>query len=95
MDARAAGMTHIFDDALVGQPAAELQRAAQQASQLTEQDYGTPVDDMFIEQGSDIPATRFIACRTAPSKSPALPPQCWTIFHADYDPLGAIPRQSV
>ncbi len=38
-------------------------RAMQQATQITEPDYGTLLDDMFIEQGSDIPAARFIAPR--------------------------------
>ena len=38
-------------------------RAMQQASQITEPDYGTLLDDMFIPEGSDIPATRFIAPR--------------------------------
>ncbi len=38
-------------------------RAMQQASQIDEPDYGTLLDDMFIEQGSDIPANRFIAPR--------------------------------
>ncbi len=38
-------------------------RAMQQASQITEPDYGTLLDDMFIAQGSDIAATRFIAPR--------------------------------
>ena len=30
-------------------------RAMQQASQITEPDYGTLLDDMFFEQGGDIP----------------------------------------
>ncbi len=38
-------------------------RAMQQASQITEPDYGTLFDDMFFEQGGDIPFTRFIAPR--------------------------------
>ena len=37
-------------------------RAMQQASQITEPDYGTLLDDMFFEQG-DIPMTRFIKPR--------------------------------
>lgn len=37
-------------------------RAMQQASQITEPDYGTLLDDMFFEPG-DIPADRFIAPR--------------------------------
>jgi 2-oxo-hept-3-ene-1,7-dioate hydratase len=37
-------------------------RAMQQASQITEPDYGTLLDDMFFEQG-DIPFERFIAPR--------------------------------
>jgi 2-oxo-hept-3-ene-1,7-dioate hydratase len=38
-------------------------RAMQQASQISEPDYGTLLDDMFIAEGSDIPAARFIAPR--------------------------------
>ena len=38
-------------------------RAMQQSSQITEPDYGTLLDDMFFEQGSDIPFARFIAPR--------------------------------
>ena len=38
-------------------------RAMQQASQITEPDYGTLLDDMFIPEGSDIAASRFIAPR--------------------------------
>jgi 2-oxo-hept-3-ene-1,7-dioate hydratase len=38
-------------------------RAMQQASQITEPDYAPLMDDMFFEQGSDIPITRFIAPR--------------------------------
>ncbi|WP_208510489.1 2-oxo-hept-4-ene-1,7-dioate hydratase [Variovorax paradoxus] len=38
-------------------------RAMQQASQITEPDYGTLLDDMFFEQGGDIPFERFIAPR--------------------------------
>jgi len=38
-------------------------RAMQQASQITEPDYAPLMDDMFFEQGSDIPAARFIAPR--------------------------------
>jgi 2-oxo-hept-3-ene-1,7-dioate hydratase len=38
-------------------------RAMQQASQITEPDYGTLLDDMFFDQGGDIPFTRFIAPR--------------------------------
>ncbi len=38
-------------------------RAMQQASQITEPDYGTLLDDMFIAEGGDIPAERFIAPR--------------------------------
>ncbi|HYF19360.1 MAG TPA: 2-oxo-hepta-3-ene-1,7-dioic acid hydratase, partial [Ramlibacter sp.] len=37
-------------------------RAMQQASQITEPDYGTLLDDMFFEPG-DIPTGRFIAPR--------------------------------
>ena len=38
-------------------------RAMQQASQITEPDYGTLLDDMFIDEGTDIPLQRFIAPR--------------------------------
>ncbi len=38
-------------------------RAMQISSQITEPDYGTLLDDMFIPEGSDIPASRFIAPR--------------------------------
>lgn len=38
-------------------------RAMQVSSQITEPDYGTLLDDMFIPEGSDIPVTRFIAPR--------------------------------
>ncbi len=38
-------------------------RAMQQASQIAGPDYGTLLDSMFIPEGSDIPATRFIAPR--------------------------------
>ena len=38
-------------------------RAMQQASQITEPDYAPLMDDMFFEQGSDMPAARFIAPR--------------------------------
>jgi 2-oxo-hept-3-ene-1,7-dioate hydratase len=38
-------------------------RAMQISSQITEPDYGTLLDSMFIAQGTDIPASRFIAPR--------------------------------
>jgi 2-oxo-hept-3-ene-1,7-dioate hydratase len=38
-------------------------RAMQQASQITEPDYAPLMDDMFFEQGSDLPFDRFIAPR--------------------------------
>ncbi len=38
-------------------------RAMQMASQITEPDFAPLMDDMFFEQGSDIPFTRFIAPR--------------------------------
>jgi 2-oxo-hept-3-ene-1,7-dioate hydratase len=38
-------------------------RAMQLSSQITEPDYGTLLDDMFFEQGGDIPFTRFISPR--------------------------------
>ena len=38
-------------------------RAMQQASQITEPDYGTLLDDMFFPESSDVPFLRFIAPR--------------------------------
>ncbi len=38
-------------------------RAMQQASQISEPDYAPLMDDMFFEQGTDIPISRFIAPR--------------------------------
>ena len=38
-------------------------RAMQQASQITEPDYAPLMDDMFFEQGGEIPVARFIAPR--------------------------------
>lgn len=38
-------------------------RAMQLSSQITEPDYAPLMDDMFFEQGGDIPVTRFIAPR--------------------------------
>ena len=38
-------------------------RAMQQASQITEPDYGTLLDDMFFAEGGDIPMSRFISPR--------------------------------
>lgn len=38
-------------------------RAMQQASQITEPDFAPLMDDMFFDNGSDIPADRFIAPR--------------------------------
>ena len=38
-------------------------RAMQQASQIAEPDYGTLLDDMFFQQGGDIPMSRFITPR--------------------------------
>jgi 2-oxo-hept-3-ene-1,7-dioate hydratase len=38
-------------------------RAMQQSSQITEPDFAPLLDDMFFEQGSDIPFARFIAPR--------------------------------
>lgn len=38
-------------------------RAMQVSSQINEPDYGTLLDSMFFEQGSDIPVSRFIAPR--------------------------------
>ena len=36
-------------------------RAMQQASQITEPDYAPLMDDMFFENGADVPYARFIA----------------------------------
>jgi len=38
-------------------------RAMQQSSQIDEPDYGALLDDMFFDDGSDIPAARFIVPR--------------------------------
>jgi len=38
-------------------------RAMQIASQITEPDYGTLLDDMFVAEGGDVPASRFILPR--------------------------------
>jgi len=38
-------------------------RAMQQASQISEPDYGTLLDDMFFAEGSDVPLARFIVPR--------------------------------
>ena len=38
-------------------------RAMQQASQITEPDYAPLMDDMFFENGADVPSARFIAPR--------------------------------
>ncbi|MNZ40577.1 2-hydroxyhexa-2,4-dienoate hydratase [compost metagenome] len=38
-------------------------RAMQISSQINEPDFGTLLDDMFFQQGSDIPVSRFIAPR--------------------------------
>jgi 2-oxo-hept-3-ene-1,7-dioate hydratase len=38
-------------------------RAMQIASQITEPDYGTLLDDMFVAEGGDVPAARFILPR--------------------------------
>ena len=38
-------------------------RAMQMASQITEPDYAPLMDDMFFDNGTDIPAARFIAPR--------------------------------
>ena len=48
---------------VVGHKIGLTSRAMQMASQITEPDYGTLLDDMFIPEGSDIPANRFIAPR--------------------------------
>ena len=38
-------------------------RAMQQSSQITEPDYGSLLDDMFVSEGGDIPMSRFIVPR--------------------------------
>ena len=47
---------------VIGHKIGLTSRAMQQASQITEPDYGTLLDDMFFEPG-DIPTERFIAPR--------------------------------
>src|SRR6218665_1999024 len=48
---------------VIGHKIGLTSRAMQQASQITEPDYGTLLDDMLFETGSDIAFTRFIAPR--------------------------------
>ena len=48
---------------VIGHKIGLTSRAMQQASQITEPDYGTLLDDMLFETGSDIPFKRFIAPR--------------------------------
>jgi 2-oxo-hept-3-ene-1,7-dioate hydratase len=48
---------------ILGRKIGLTSRAMQQASQITEPDYAPLMDDMFFEQGSDIPVSRFIAPR--------------------------------
>ena len=48
---------------VIGHKIGLTSRAMQQASQITEPDYGTLLDDMLFETGSDIPFQRFIAPR--------------------------------
>lgn len=45
---------------VVGHKIGLTSRAMQQASGITEPDYGTLLDDMVFEQGSDVPCGRFI-----------------------------------
>ena len=48
---------------VVGHKIGLTSRAMQVASQITEPDFGTLLDDMFFREGGDIPFTRFIAPR--------------------------------
>ena len=48
---------------VIGHKIGLTSRAMQQASQITEPDYGTLLDDMLFETGSEIPFNRFIAPR--------------------------------
>lgn len=48
---------------VIGHKIGLTSRAMQQASQIAEPDYGTLLDDMLFETGSDIPFQRFIAPR--------------------------------
>jgi len=48
---------------IMGRKIGLTSRAMQQASQITEPDYAPLMDDMFFENGSDIPFSRFIAPR--------------------------------
>jgi 2-oxo-hept-3-ene-1,7-dioate hydratase len=48
---------------IVGRKIGLTSRAMQQSSQIDEPDYGALLDDMFFEQGGDIPLERFIAPR--------------------------------
>jgi 2-oxo-hept-3-ene-1,7-dioate hydratase len=49
--------------AIKGRKIGLTSRAMQQASQITEPDYAPLMDDMFFENGADIPVERFIAPR--------------------------------
>jgi 2-oxo-hept-3-ene-1,7-dioate hydratase len=48
---------------ILGRKIGLTSRAMQQASQITEPDYAPLMDDMFFENGTDIPVDRFIAPR--------------------------------
>ncbi|MDA7417257.1 2-oxo-hepta-3-ene-1,7-dioic acid hydratase [Xenophilus arseniciresistens] len=48
---------------VVGHKIGLTSRAMQLASQITEPDYGTLLDDMVIEPGSELPAARFLVPR--------------------------------
>jgi 2-oxo-hept-3-ene-1,7-dioate hydratase len=48
---------------LLGRKIGLTSRAMQQSSQIDEPDYGDLLDDMFFEDGSDVPANRFIVPR--------------------------------
>lgn len=48
---------------LVGHKIGLTSRAMQVSSNITEPDYGALLDDMFFEEGSDIPVSRFIVPR--------------------------------
>lgn len=48
---------------IMGRKIGLTSRAMQQASRITEPDFGPLMDDMFFDTGSDIPVSRFIAPR--------------------------------
>ncbi len=48
---------------VIGHKIGLTSRAMQQASQITEPDYGCLLDDMLLKDGSDVPAARYIVPR--------------------------------